>query len=72
MPRAMTVQRPNPRIVGLELHGQMTHVSPIWIPLPQHLGIASERVGFVDRVAVPDARALGQDEEIVAVEMHRV
>lgn len=63
----MTVQRPNPRIVRLELHGQMTYVSRRWIPLPQHLGIASYRVGLVDRVAVPHARALGQDEEVVAV-----
>lgn len=68
----MAVQRPHPRIVRLELHHQMTLACRLLIPLPQHLGIASLRVIHVPRVAIPHAAALGQDEEVVAVQMHGV
>ena len=70
MPSAMTVQRPHPRIVRLELHHQMTRA--VRTPLPQHLGIASLRVGHVPQGPIPHAVALGQDEEVVAVQMHGV
>lgn len=68
----MTVQRPHPRIVRVELHHQMTLVSRHVIPLAHHLGIASLRVIGVPYAAIPHAGALGQDEEVVAVQMHRV
>ena len=72
----MTVQRPHPRIIRLELHDQMTRAWGLarrrWIPLPHHLGIPSLRVIHVARGAIPHAAALGQDEEIVAVQMHGV
>ena len=68
----MTMQRPHPRIIRLELHHQMALPRRHWIPLPQHLRIATLRVIKVARAAVPDAAALGQDEEVVAVQMHGV
>ena len=72
MPSAMTMQRPHPRIVRLELHHQMALAPRHRIPLPHHLCIASLQIIKVARAAIPDAAALGQDEEVVAVQMHGV
>lgn len=66
MPRPMTVQRPNPWIIGLELHRQMARAA-IRIRLPQDLRIASGRVVIVARIAVPSTTALRQNEEVMAV-----
>ena len=73
----MAMQRPHPRIIRLELHRQMTFPSRRSrrrsSPLSQHLRVPPLQVRLVplDR-AVPDAGPLGQDEEVVAVEVHGV
>ena len=40
----MTMQWPDPRIIGLELHYQMAHATVIKISLPQDLRVASGRI----------------------------
>ena len=65
MPSPMTMQRPNPWIISLELHRQMAHA--IRICLPQDLRIASGRVIKVARMAIPGTTALRQNEEVMAV-----
>lgn len=70
MPSAMTMQRPHPRIIRLELHHQMAR--PRRPRLAHHLRIPSLRVRRVPRAPIPHAVALGQHEEIVTVQMHRV
>ena len=68
----MAMQRPDPRIISLELHHQMADATMICISLPQNLRVASGRIIKVARSAIPNTRALGQNEEVVAVKMHRV
>ena len=68
----MAMQRPDTRVISLELHHQMAHVAMICISLPQDLCVASGRIIKVARSAIPGPGALGQNEEIVPVEMHGV
>ena len=68
----MAMQRPDPRIISLELHHQMADATMIYISLPQDLCVASGRICQVARFAIPRTRALGQNEEIVSMEMHGV
>lgn len=66
MPSPMTMQRPNPWIISLELHRQMARAT-IRICLPQDLRIASGRIIKVARIAIPRTTALRQNEEVMAV-----
>ena len=65
MPDDMAMVRPYPRIIpvhlphGITVRSQQLHVSP--------LGVV-----WVDDTPIPGARALLEDEHIVAVEMHRM
>ena len=65
MPSPMTMQRPDPRIIGFELHRQMAHA--LRISLPQDLRIASGRIIKFARIAITRTTTLGQNEEVVAV-----
>ena len=65
MPSPMAMQRPDARIISLELHHQMAHTTMVYISLPQKLCVASGRIIKVARRPIPDTRPLGQNEEIV-------
>ena len=68
----MAMQRPDPRIISLELHHQMAHVTMVCISLPQDLCVASGRISKAGQTAIPNPGALGQNEEIMPVKMHGV
>lgn len=65
MPSPMTMQRPDPRIISLELHHQMAHATLTQISLPQDVRVASGRILKVTRSAVPNPTTLGQNEEVM-------
>ena len=67
MPSPMAMQRPDARIISLELHHQMAHATIVYISLPHKLCVASGRISKVARIPSPDTRALGQNEEVVSV-----
>ena len=70
MPSPMAMQRPDSRIISLELHHQMAHATIICISLPQDVCVASGRIIKVARSAIPRPGALGQNEEIMSMKMH--
>ena len=70
MPSPMTMQRPDPRIISLELHRQMARAARAThtrICLPQDVRVASGRIIKVARITIPNTTALGQNEEVMAV-----
>lgn len=69
MPRDVAVQRPHARVVGVELQHQVSGLGPH--ARLDELCVAALRVREID-AAVPVADALGQDPEVVAVQVHRV
>ena len=75
MPSFMTMQGPNARVVRIVLndHIRRNDTGTIIFRRLQYVGISSRRIRriyhFVDIIA---AEALVDDEEVVAVEMHRV
>ena len=72
MPSAMAMQRPDPRIISLELHHQMAHATMIRISLPQDVCVASGRINKAGQSAIPNPGAFGQNEEIMPMQMHGV
>lgn len=66
----VTMQRPDSRVIGQPFKNNKGR-SGVGSRL-QNVRVAALRVGRVDDNAVPDAGALGQDPEAVAVEMHGV
>ena len=65
MPSDMTVEVPDARVIGIDLHdhtaitGELLHVSALWI-----IGI--------DHFAIPISQAHCENEHVMAVHMHRV
>lgn len=70
MPRDMAMERPHARIIGVILeHDIPRRASRAGL---DNLDVATLGICLVDDCAVPGSDALGQDVEIVAVEMHGV
>ena len=70
MPRDMAMERPHARIIRLVLqHDVARHAGGAAL---DELHVATLGVVLVGDCAVPGADALGQDVEVVAVEMHGV
>lgn len=65
VPRNVAMERPHARVVGLILQHDIAKRL-------HELHVAALGVGLVDDLAVPSADALGQDVEIVTMEMHGV
>ena len=70
MPRNMAMERPRARIIGVVLQHDVGRVRGS--AALDELRVAALRVFLVRDDAVPFAEALGEDVEIVAVEMHGV
>ena len=71
MPSNMAMQRPHARIIRLELEHDIPRVTGRIIRGLEELDVATLRVDLLDG-AVPLADALGDDPEVVAVEVHGV
>ena len=71
MPRDMAMKRPHTRIIRLVLQDNIPRLTRRIIHGLQQLHIAALRVHLLD-TAVPLADALGDDPEVVPVEMHGV
>lgn len=74
MPSTMTMQRPHPRVVRIELDNGIPWGYRVrrWL---HDMGISPRRIriGQVGNgIFVDDAGALGKDEKVVPVEMHGV
>ena len=70
MPCAMAVQRPHPRIVGIELNYYVAR-SQRRIRLSHHVCVPPRRVGNIGGDSpIPVTITFSQDEEIMSVEMH--
>ena len=68
----MAMQRPHPRIIRIVLNDGIPRRVRVR-RLPHQMGIPPRRIGRVlHRGPVIDSLALVDDEEVVAVEMHRV
>ena len=75
MPSLVTMQGPNARIIRIVLNDYVrrNNIGTIVLRRLQDVGISSRRIRRVDDlVAIIGAEALIDDEEIVAVEVHRV
>ena len=71
MPRDMAMERPHARIIRIVLQHQIPRRILVFRPL-HNLHIAARGGGVIRDFPVPFPLAFGQDEEIVAVEVHRV
>ena len=71
MPRNMAMKRPHARIIRLKLQHDIPRLIRLIIQGLQKLDITTLRIDLLDG-AVPLADALGDDPEIVSVEMHGV
>jgi hypothetical protein len=65
MPCNMAVERPDTRIIVIDLHDQIA-------VRPYDVRVASNRVIQIRNGAIPDAAALGQDPGVVAMDVHRM
>ena len=70
VPSDMTVKRPDAWVVGIELDDNVAGVGGA--AAREDLHVATLRVGRVGDGSVPVSRALCQDLEVMAVEMHWV
>lgn len=65
VPRDVAVDRPDARVVELDLHNKVAAGA-------DELGVTALRVAGVDELAVPLAGAFGEDVHVVAVGVHGV
>ena len=70
MPRDMAMERPHARVIRLVL--QHDEARCAWGAALDELHVATLGIELVSDFAVPGADALGQDVEVVAMEMHGV
>jgi hypothetical protein len=70
----MAMKRPHPRVISHKIQHDKTLSIPriIRVPYIEKLGIPSLWIFRASDGAVPHSRALGGNEEVVAVEVHGV
>jgi hypothetical protein len=70
MPRNMTMERPNPRVISHKFDNSIAHSRRIRIPKVHELRIPSLRVLGPRDHSIPLSYPLRYDPEAVAVEVH--
>lgn len=68
----MAMERPNPRVISHEFYNSIAHARRIRIPKVHELRIPSLRVLRSRYHSIPLSYPLGDDPEVVTVEVHRV